>query len=220
MQCAHCAITVQRNAAGSLRVSLRYSLSVVPQDWGPRGLKEIAIQTPSPFHSPPVRARRAVPQPLPAGAYFVTICTRERGCLLGQVVDGEMRLNPLGEMAAAGRHAVPHHFPRVVLDEAIIMPNHIHGIIVTVGAKHPLSPFMCLRNDRNRMLRPDDRVRPDGSRQPDSGDHKDRPCGTMAAASDLRIVLSHIAARAIRSLISPCVYPRHDPETGCEAELT
>jgi hypothetical protein len=139
-----------------------------------------------------------------------------------------MRLNPLGELAAACRHAVPHHFPRVVLDEAIIMPNHIHGIIVTVGAKHPLSPFMCLRNDRNRMLRPDDRVRPDGSRQPDSGDHKDRPCGTMAAASDLRIVLSHIAARAIRSLISPCVYPclapalewGHDPETGCEAELT
>ena len=69
-----------------------------------------------------------------------------------------MPLNHLGEMAAACRHAIPHHFPRVVLDEAIIMPNHIHGIIVTVGAKHPLSPFMCLRNDRNRMLRPDDHV--------------------------------------------------------------
>jgi hypothetical protein len=124
---------VRLRRTGSLRVSLRYSLFVVPQGWGTRGLKEIALQTPSPFQSPPVRARRAVPQPLPAGAYFVTICTRERGCLLGQVVDGEMRLNPLGEIAAACRHAVPHHFPRVVLDQAITMPNHIHGIIVIHG---------------------------------------------------------------------------------------
>jgi putative transposase len=70
---------------------------------------------------------------LPAGAYFVTICTRERECLLGEVVHGEMRLHPLGKMAAAGWHAIPHHFPRVVLDEGIIMPNHIHGIIVIQG---------------------------------------------------------------------------------------
>jgi putative transposase len=87
-------------------------------------------QTPSPFHSPPVRARRAVPQPLPAGAYFVTICTRERECLFGEIEDGEMRLNPLGEMAAACWHAIPHHFPRVVLDAFMVMPNHMHGIIV------------------------------------------------------------------------------------------
>jgi len=71
---------------------------------------------------------------LPAGAYFVTICTCERGCLLGEVVDGEMRLDPLGKMTAACGHAILHHFPRVVLDEGIIMPNHIHGIIVIQGS--------------------------------------------------------------------------------------
>jgi len=68
-----------------------------------------------------------------AGAYFVTICTHSQGCLLGEIVDGEMRLNPLGTMAAASWHAIPHHSPRVVLDEGIIMPNHIHGIIVIQG---------------------------------------------------------------------------------------
>jgi len=67
------------------------------------------------------------------GAYFVTICTRARECLFGHVVNGEMRLNPLGKMAAACWQAIPHHFPRVVLDEAIVMPNHIHGIIVIQG---------------------------------------------------------------------------------------
>ena len=45
------------------------------------------------------------------GAYFVTVCTRERECLLGEVVNGKMRLNPLGKMAAACWHAIPHHFP-------------------------------------------------------------------------------------------------------------
>ncbi len=63
----------------------------------------------------------------------MTVCTRDRACLLSEIVDGEMRLNPLGTMAAACWHAIPHHFPRVVLDEGIIMPNHIHGNIVIQG---------------------------------------------------------------------------------------
>ena len=49
------------------------------------------------------------------GAYFVTICTREQECLFGHLVNGEMRLNPLGRMATACWRAIPHHFPRVGL---------------------------------------------------------------------------------------------------------
>jgi len=64
------------------------------------------------------------------GAYFVTICAWDRACLLGDIVDGEMQLNPLGTTAAECWHAIPHHFPRVVLDAVVVMPNHIHGIIV------------------------------------------------------------------------------------------
>ena len=51
-----------------------------------------------PLHPPRVRARYAVP----AGADFVTMCTHERAYLFGHVVNGEMRLNPLGRMATAG----------------------------------------------------------------------------------------------------------------------
>jgi len=94
------------------------------------------------------------------GAYFVTICTRDRAYLFGHVVNGEMRLNPLGRMVTTCWRAIPHHFPRVVSDEGIIMPNHIHGIIVIQGGGEP-------------------RVRPDDCHQPDSGDHQDRPYGTM-----------------------------------------
>jgi len=71
-----------------------------------------------------------VPQPLPAGAYFVTICTRERECLFGHVVNGEMRLNEAGQIAQRCWEDIPHHFPHAVLDTAVVMPNHVHGVIV------------------------------------------------------------------------------------------
>jgi REP element-mobilizing transposase RayT len=47
------------------------------------------------------------------------------------MVNGEMRLNEAGHAAQQCWMDIPDHFPQVVLDEAIIMPNHIHGIIVT-----------------------------------------------------------------------------------------
>jgi REP element-mobilizing transposase RayT len=65
-------------------------------------------------------------------AYFVTICIRDRACLFGEIVDEVMRLNEAGHAAQQCWMDIPDHFPfpQVVLDEAIIMPNHIHGIIV------------------------------------------------------------------------------------------
>jgi putative transposase len=67
------------------------------------------------------------------GAYSVTICTRDRECLMGHVVNGGMWLNDAGEIARRCWEDIPHHFPRAVLDAGIIMPNHIHGIIVIQG---------------------------------------------------------------------------------------
>jgi len=64
------------------------------------------------------------------GAYFFTICTRERKCLFGEIVDGEMVLNERGEIVAACWHDLPNHYPHVRLDAFVIMPNHVHGIIV------------------------------------------------------------------------------------------
>ncbi|RME47185.1 MAG: transposase [Caldilineae bacterium] len=63
------------------------------------------------------------------GAYFITICTHDRAHLFGEVVDGEMRLNALGEIARQCWTAIPDHFPHAALDEFVIMPNHVHGII-------------------------------------------------------------------------------------------
>jgi len=66
------------------------------------------------------------------GAYFVTICARDRECLFGVVEDGEMRLSPLGRIVDATWSALPRHYRHVVPDAFVVMPNHVHGIIVLV----------------------------------------------------------------------------------------
>jgi REP element-mobilizing transposase RayT len=79
-----------------------------------------------------------------AGAYYVTICTRDRECLFGEIVDGEMRLNEMGQIITGCWDESPNHFPNVKLDAFVVMPNHVHGIIVivetsdsgSVGARH------------------------------------------------------------------------------------
>ncbi|WP_413172537.1 transposase [Anabaena azotica] len=67
------------------------------------------------------------------GAYFVTICTYQRNCLFGEIVDGEMKLNTNGEIAKGCWLSLHQHFQNVELDEFVIMPNHLHGIILIVN---------------------------------------------------------------------------------------
>ena len=66
-------------------------------------------------------------------AYFVTICTHDMQCIFGDVIDGKMRLNEFGKMVEREWLETENRFPHVDLDEFVIMPNHVHGIII-VGA--------------------------------------------------------------------------------------
>ena len=65
-----------------------------------------------------------------AGAYFVTVCTPYRRCLFGDVVDGRVVLTRYGRIAAECWEWLGARDPHVQLDEWIVMPNHLHGIIV------------------------------------------------------------------------------------------
>ena len=67
------------------------------------------------------------------GAYFITICTQNRECLFGEIVDGAMVLNLVGEIIQEQWCTIPQRYAQVKSDEFVVMPNHIHGII-TVGA--------------------------------------------------------------------------------------
>jgi len=64
------------------------------------------------------------------GAYFVTICTQDRVQMFGEVVGGDMRLNPHGRVVDTYWSRIPRYFPHVTLDAWVVMPNHVHGIIV------------------------------------------------------------------------------------------
>jgi len=86
-----------------------------------------------------------------AAAYFVTICVHARQCLFGEVVNGEMVLNDLGKIVEECWDDIAQHFDNVELDTFIIMPNHVHGIIVftnTVGAGSPRPDAKLKSNDK------------------------------------------------------------------------
>jgi putative transposase len=77
------------------------------------------------------------------GAYFVTVCTEGRQCLFGQVEDGTVRLNGWGRIVHETWSDLPNHYPHVELDAFVIMPNHVHMVVVLadpVGAGFKPAP--------------------------------------------------------------------------------
>ena len=64
-------------------------------------------------------------------ACFITICTANREHYFGEIIDDKMQLSEIGKKANDNWLDISHHFSFVALDEFVIMPNHIHGIIVT-----------------------------------------------------------------------------------------
>ncbi|MDP6575354.1 MAG: hypothetical protein QF755_02560 [Candidatus Peribacteraceae bacterium] len=63
------------------------------------------------------------------GLYFVTICIQQKGWLLGEIDDGALLLNEYGGIVLHRWLEITSHFPNVILDSFVIMPDHVHGII-------------------------------------------------------------------------------------------
>lgn len=64
------------------------------------------------------------------GAYFITICSKNREHFFGQVADGEMHLSETGKITDNCWRKIIDHFPFVVLGEWVVMPNHVHGVVI------------------------------------------------------------------------------------------
>ena len=71
------------------------------------------------------------------GAYFVTIVTQGRECLLGEIQNSYMSLSRAGEMVSHVWKGLPNRFQNVKVEDFVVMPNHIHGIVEIqyVGAR-------------------------------------------------------------------------------------
>jgi len=81
------------------------------------------------------------------GTYFVTICAQNRDCIFGDIIDGKSQLNPAGNMIHNWWNRISQKYPNVELDEYMIMPNHVHGIII-VGA----DPRVCLDHKKGEHV--------------------------------------------------------------------
>ncbi|MFA5076297.1 MAG: transposase [Patescibacteria group bacterium] len=64
------------------------------------------------------------------GRYFITICVKDRRCCFGEIKNGEVVLSDLGKIAGDCWLEITKHFKNLELDEFVVMPNHVHGIII------------------------------------------------------------------------------------------
>ncbi len=87
------------------------------------------------------------------GAYYLTICTDDRRHWFGHIADGVMHLSAIGQLSQRCWDVIPQHMPHVDVGEFVVMPNHVHGIVII----------------RERLVRPDG-----ASADPVGADH-DRP---------------------------------------------
>ena len=67
------------------------------------------------------------------GLYFVTLCIKDRECLFGEIIEGEMMLNDPGRMVKKWYNELENKFPDIKCHEHIVMPNHFHCIIENMG---------------------------------------------------------------------------------------
>lgn len=92
------------------------------------------------------------------GSYFITICTYNREQLYGKIVNEKMVLNEYGKMVEKCWMEIPVHFPHVELDVYVVMPDHLHGIIVitnmglrnanVVGSQHAVNLHLMPQQNR------------------------------------------------------------------------
>lgn len=87
------------------------------------------------------------------GAYFVTICTQDRSCVLGEILDGSMLLNDAGRMVQKAWDDLADHYPGLETDAVVVMPNHLHGVIVLLKGQGPASGVQDPHAEAARGLR-------------------------------------------------------------------
>ena len=89
-----------------------------------------------------------------AGAYFVTICSYEKKCIFGNIVDNQTTLSKTGVFVESFWKQLPNIFSFVSLDNWVIMPNHLHGIVwlgETNHEKQNLSDVVCWFKSRSTL---------------------------------------------------------------------
>jgi REP element-mobilizing transposase RayT len=122
-----------------------------------------------------------------AGAYFVTLCAQNRKCLFGDIVDGAMRVNDAGLMAGHWYRELENKFPGIQCDAFVCMPNHVHFVVVNIGARPadgPVGADLCVRpgsvpKQTGRTHRFAPTQKPEKGEYPNKGEHIGPPLRTI-----------------------------------------
>ena len=85
------------------------------------------------------------------GAYFVTICTKNKEHLLGTIKNGEMNFSKIGKVADEKILQIEKFYGNVIVDKYVIMPNHIHMIIV-ISEAEGINPFPTKKYDISNIV--------------------------------------------------------------------
>lgn len=94
------------------------------------------------------------------GAYFITVCAQDRACLFGRIDGFDLTLSDAGAMLIEQWQQMPSRFPSIRLDAFVIMPNHLHGIVILTQEEsdkdRPLvgAPLVGARANDDRPLVP------------------------------------------------------------------
>ncbi len=83
------------------------------------------------------------------GAYFITICTKNRQHFFGEIIDGVLSESVQSKICSDCWYDLPNHYPNCILDEFVIMPNHVHGIVIIQNPIADIHPGPMDRNIAN-----------------------------------------------------------------------
>ena len=87
-----------------------------------------------------------------AGMYFITICCQNRQCVFGKIENGEMILNEYGKIVQMVWNELPQHYANIQLDEFVIMPNHIHDIVIITDNANWEEENIVFSNPTNHFI--------------------------------------------------------------------
>ena len=148
------------------------------------------------------------------GAYYVTVCTHQRARSFGHITDGAMHRSPIGNIVQACWDAIPEHMPHAACDAFVVMPDHVHGIVVITGtaADGTLGGGDTAVGSTDPSTLP--HTAPDGNpdHSPPAGDHAvRRPRIAIMPRNSLGHIVQSFKAAVSRQVYRDGLVPRGTP---------
>ncbi|MCF6175204.1 MAG: hypothetical protein L3J71_05520 [Victivallaceae bacterium] len=102
------------------------------------------------------------------GWFFITICSKDRKSIFGEIINGEMYFNNNGNIVKKCWFDLPHHYLNLILGAFVVMPNHIHGIMIIDNRRFYNGDNIDVGNNVETGLKPVSTQSPQQSRSPQS----------------------------------------------------